>query len=65
MPEPWLFADDLSTRLGGVKDTVYTWASEKVVLAHKAGRLWKFQASETDDWARRCDAASRDDAEPG
>lgn len=28
--------------------------------AHKVGRLWKFQASEIDDWVRRGGAAGDD-----
>lgn len=60
MSEPWLSADDIADHLGVTKDTVYTWISEKGMPAHKVGRLWKFQASEVDDWVRRGDAGSPD-----
>jgi excisionase family DNA binding protein len=50
--EPWLSADDIAAHLGVTKDTVYTWIAEKAMPAHKVGRLWKFQASEIDDWVR-------------
>jgi len=50
--EPWLSADDIAAHLGVTKDTVYTWIAEKGMPAHKIGRLWKFQASEVDDWVR-------------
>ena len=50
--EPWMSADDIATHLGVTKDTVYTWIAEKGMPAHKIGRLWKFQASEVDDWVR-------------
>ena len=53
MAEPWLSADDIAAHLGVTKDTVYTWIAEKAMPAHKVGRLWKFQASEIDDWVRR------------
>jgi predicted DNA-binding transcriptional regulator AlpA len=34
--------------------------------AHKVGRLWKFQASEIDEWVRSGSAASLgDDLAPG
>ena len=56
--EPWFSADDIATHLGVTKDTVYTWISDKGMPAHKIGRLWKFQASEVDDWARRGGAAA-------
>lgn len=62
--EPWLSADDIASHLGVTKDTVYTWIAEKDMPAHKVGRLWKFQASEVDDWVRRGGAAASDDAAP-
>lgn len=62
MPEPWLSADDIAAHLGATKDTVYTWIAGKAIPAHKVGRLWKFQASEIDDWVRGGGAAA--DSEP-
>jgi excisionase family DNA binding protein len=59
--EPWLSADDIAAHLGITKDTVYTWIAEKAMPAHKVGRLWKFQASEVDDWVRNGHAASEGD----
>ena len=66
MPEPWLSADDIAAYLGVTKDTVYAWIAEKGMPAHKVGRLWKFQASEVDEWVRSgSDASSGDDLAPG
>ena len=50
--EPWLSADDIADYLGVTKDTIYAWIADKEMPAHKVGRLWKFQASEVDDWVR-------------
>lgn len=61
MAEPWLSADDIAVYLGVTKDTVYTWIAEKAMPAHKVGRLWKFKASEIDDWVRAGAAASDDE----
>jgi len=55
--EPWLSADDIAVHLGVTKDTIYIWIAEKGMPAHKIGRLWKFQASEVDDWVRGGGAA--------
>jgi len=55
--ESWLSADDIAVHLGVTKDTVYIWIAEKGMPAHKIGRLWKFQASEVDDWVRGGGAA--------
>ena len=60
MSEPWLSADDIAEHLGVTKDTIYAWISDKGMPAHKVGRLWKFQASEVDDWVRKGDAGSPD-----
>lgn len=58
MAELWLSADDIAGHLGVTKDTVYAWIAVKAMPAHKIGRLWKFQASEVDDWVRRGGASS-------
>ena len=57
MAESWLSADDIAAHLGITKDTAYTWIADRAMPAHKIGRLWKFQASEVDEWVRR-DGAS-------
>jgi excisionase family DNA binding protein len=62
--EPWLSADDIAAHLGVTKDTVYTWIAEKAMPAHKIGRLWKFQASEIDDWVRGGGATSSSEGSP-
>jgi excisionase family DNA binding protein len=57
MTEAWLSVEDIAQHLGVSKDTVYTWVAQKGMPAHKVGRLWKFQASEIDDWVRSDGAA--------
>lgn len=52
VPELWLSADDIAAHLGVTTDTVYAWITGKRMPAHKVGRLWKFQASEVDEWVR-------------
>ncbi|MBO1769286.1 helix-turn-helix domain-containing protein [Agrococcus sp. TF02-05] len=61
MTEPWLSADDIAAHLGVRKDTVYAWIAEKEMPAHKVGRLWKFQASEIDEWVRSGRAGTADE----
>jgi excisionase family DNA binding protein len=51
--DPWLSADDIAVHLGVTNDTVYAWIAEKGMPAHKVGRLWRFQASEVDEWVRK------------
>ena len=61
MAEPWLSADEIATHLGVSKDTVYAWISTQNMPAHKVGRLWKFQASEVDEWVRQGGASTKED----
>jgi excisionase family DNA binding protein len=61
LSDPWLSADDIAAHLGVSKDTVYAWIAEKGMPAHKIGRLWKFQASEVDEWVRSGSTASTGD----
>lgn len=61
MSEPWLSADEIATHLGVSKDTVYAWISTQNMPAHKVGRLWKFQASEVDEWVRQGGASTKED----
>ena len=62
MAEPWLSADDIATHLGVTKDTVYTWIAEKAMPTQRVPHLWKFQASEIDDWVRAGAAVSDHEA---
>lgn len=50
MAEPWLSAEEIAAQLGMTKGTVYDWIADKAMHAHRAGQLWKVQASEMDEW---------------
>ena len=63
MAESWQSAEQIAAHLGVTKDTVYSWISDKDMPAHKIGRLWKFQASEVDDWVRGGGAAASTSAD--
>ena len=55
MTERWLSVDEIAAHLGVSKDTIYNWI-KKGMPAHKIGKLWKFKASEVDQWAKRQEA---------
>jgi excisionase family DNA binding protein len=57
MAERWLSVDEIATHLGVNPDTIYKWMTRKSMPAHKVGRLWKFLASEVDEWVRSGDAS--------
>jgi excisionase family DNA binding protein len=52
MPERWLSVDEIAAHLGVNPDTIYKWITRKGMPAHKVGKLWKFMASEVDEWVR-------------
>jgi len=57
MQERWLSVDEIAAHLGVNPDTVYKWIVRKRLPAHKMGRLWKFKATEVDEWVRQGKAA--------
>ena len=52
MTERWLSVDEIAVHLGVNPDTIYKWITRKSMPAHKLGRLWKFLASEVDQWIK-------------
>jgi len=50
--ERWLSVEEIAAHLGVNRDTIYKWIDRKMMPAHKVGRLWKFQASEINEWVR-------------
>lgn len=52
MQERWLSVDEIAAHLGVNPDTIYKWITRKKMPAHKLGRLWKFLASEVDQWVK-------------
>ena len=59
MKERWLSVEEIAAHLGANPDTIYKWIERKKLPAHKVGRLWKFMASEVDEWVRAGKAAER------
>jgi len=52
MQERWLSVGEIAAHLGVNPDTIYKWITRKKMPAHKLGRLWKFLASEIDQWGK-------------
>jgi len=57
MQERWLSVAEIAEHLGVNPDTIYKWITRKKMPAHKLGRLWKFLASEVDQWVKAGSAA--------
>jgi excisionase family DNA binding protein len=57
MHERWLSVEEIAAHLGVNPDTIYKWIGRKKMPAHKLGRLWKFLASEVDQWVKAGRAA--------
>jgi excisionase family DNA binding protein len=48
--ERWLSVEEIAAHLGISKETIYRWVEREKIPGHKVGRLWKFKASEVDQW---------------
>lgn len=59
MQERWLSVEEIAAHLGVNPDTTYKWIERKRMPAHKVGRLWKFLASEVDQWVKGGEAAQK------
>jgi len=57
--ERWLSVEEIAAHLGVSKETIYRWLEKdgnRQIPASRIGRLWKFKASEVDEWIRRGEA---------
>jgi excisionase family DNA binding protein len=59
MQERWLSVEEIAAHLGVNPDTIYKWIDRKKMPGHKVGRLWKFLASEVDEWVKDGSASER------
>lgn len=50
--ERWLSVEEISVHLGVSKETIYRWVEREKIPAHRVGRLWKFKASDVDQWVK-------------
>lgn len=60
MSEPWLSVEEIARHLGISKETVYRWLEKGRIPARRIGKLWKFKASEVDEWVSSGHAADFD-----
>jgi excisionase family DNA binding protein len=59
MEERWLSVKEVAAYLGVGRSTIYKWIERNSLPAHKAGRLWKFNRAEVDQWLRDDQATPR------
>ena len=64
MQERWLSVEEIAAHLGVNPDTIYKWIERKKMPAHKVGRLWKFLASQVDQWVKGGKAAQETSTKP-
>jgi excisionase family DNA binding protein len=58
--EPWLSVENIASHLGVSKETIYRWLERGAIPAHRIGKLWKFKASEVDQWVMDGGSADKD-----
>ena len=59
--ERWLSVEEIAAHLGVSRETIYRWLEKRKIPAHRIGKLWKFQASEVDQWVRSEESARVDE----
>lgn len=59
MLERWLNVEEIADHLGVAPITVYRWLEKDAIPAHRIGRLWKFKASEVDEWVKHGGASAK------
>jgi excisionase family DNA binding protein len=55
--ERWLSVEEIAVHLGVNRDTIYKRIYRRQMAAHKLGKLWKFKATEINQWIRAGKAA--------
>ena len=50
--ESWIGIEEAANHLGVTKDTIRNWIKKTDIPAHRIGKLWKFKASELDEWVK-------------
>lgn len=50
MTERWLNVDEIAQHLGIAQITIYRWLEKGSLPSHRVGKLWRFKASEVDEW---------------
>ena len=53
----WLTLVEICDYLKVSRETVLNWINKKNMPAHKAGRLWRFDVTEVDEWIKSGGAA--------
>ena len=48
----WLSVNEICEYLGVSNDTVYKWINQRMMPAHRMGRLWKFKRDEVSAWVK-------------
>ncbi|MFN7727837.1 MAG: helix-turn-helix domain-containing protein [Bdellovibrio sp.] len=62
--EPWLSVEEIAKHLGVSKESIYRWLERKTIPAHRVGKLWKFKASEVDQWVMSGGASGTSEEDP-
>ena len=58
--ERWLSLEEIANHLGVSKETIRSWIRKETIPYHKVGRLYKFKASEVDQWVESGESANAD-----
>ena len=60
MQERWLSVEEIAAHLGVNRDTIYKRLTHSRLPGNNGGRLWKFFASEVDQWVKHGRAGQKE-----
>lgn len=56
----WMTIIEIAEYLKVSRETILNWINKKNMPAHKAGKLWRFDVAEIDEWIKSGNAAEED-----
>ena len=56
--EGWMTLAEIAQHLQVRAETIHRWIRAKNMPAHRVGRVWRFKATEVDEWVRSGASAS-------
>ncbi len=58
--DKWMTMEEMKTYLSASRESIIQWINTNNMPAHKLGRMWRFKASEVDEWIQTGNAETKD-----
>lgn len=58
--DKWMTMEEMKIYLSASRESIIQWINNNNMPAHKLGRMWRFKASEVDEWIQTGNAETKD-----